>query len=110
MSATTVPFACTVVPRRQVVHVCPSGELDVDTVAQVEARLAELQLAGFDQIVLDLSGLTFFDSSGVHLVVRWSLRAEEQGFQFGVIVGNDIVARILRVTGVEQHLTLLTTG
>jgi anti-anti-sigma factor len=110
MSATADPFACSVVPRREIVHVCPTGEIDLDTVGEVEARLAELHLAGFDRIVLDLRAVTFFDSTGVHLVVRWSRRAREEGFQFGVIVGNDVVARVLRMTGVEQHLTLIGTG
>jgi anti-anti-sigma factor len=104
MTDTTLPFSCAVVPHRQAVHVCPSGELDVNTVAEVEARLAELHLAGFDEIVLDLSGLAFFDSSGVHLVMRWTRRAAAERFRFTVVAGTYVVDSVLRMTGAEAHV------
>ena len=106
MPYTTLPFSCAVVPRRQAVHVCPCGELDVGTVQEVDARLAELHLAGFDEIVLDLSGLTFFDSSGVHLILRWTRRASEERFSFTVVAGTDVVEPVLELTGAHGHVLL----
>jgi anti-anti-sigma factor len=103
MPDTAVPFSCAVVPRRQAVHVCPAGELDLSTVPEVEARLAELHLAGFDELVLDLSAVTFFDSRGAHLVLRWTRRAAKEPFDFAVIAGNDVVERVLQITGVAAR-------
>jgi anti-anti-sigma factor len=82
----------------------PAGELDLSTAPELDARLAELHLAGFDKIVLDLSGVTFFDSCGVHLVVRWTRRAADERFEFAVIAVSDVVERVLQLTGVTPHL------
>jgi anti-sigma B factor antagonist len=104
MPDTTEPFSCAVIPRRQAVHVCPAGELDLSTVPELDARLAEVHLAGFDTVVLDLSGVTFLDSCGVHLVMRWVRRSADERFEFAVIVGSDVVERVLELTGVKPHL------
>jgi anti-sigma B factor antagonist len=104
MPDTTEPFSCAVVPHRQAVHVCPAGEIDLSTAPEVDARLAELHLAGYDEIVLDLSAVTFFDSCGVHLVVRWTRRSVDEHFDFAVIAGSDVVERVLQLTGIKQHL------
>ena len=98
------PFSCAVVRCRQAVRVCPAGELDLSTAPELDARLAELHLAGFDNIVLDLSGVTFFDSCGVHLVMRWTRRAADERFDFAVIVGSEVVEQVLLLTGVKPHL------
>jgi anti-sigma B factor antagonist len=104
MPDTNKPFSCAVVPRCHAVYVCPAGEIDVSTAPEVEARLAELHLAGSEKIVLDLSGVTFFDSCGVHLVMQWTRRSAEERFDFAVIAGSDIVEHVLQLTGVKQHL------
>jgi anti-sigma B factor antagonist len=106
MPNTTLPFSCAVVPHREAVHVCPQGELDIGTVQEVDARLAELRLAGFDEIVLDLSGLTFFDSCGVHLIMGWTRRASDEGFLFSVIAGTEVVDPVLELTGVHARVPL----
>jgi anti-sigma B factor antagonist len=110
MLDTALPFSCAVVPRRDAVHLIPSGELDMCTVEEVDARLVELHLAGFDNIVVDLRGLTFFDSCGVNLLVQWTRRAAAERFDFAVVDGNDIVRRVLALTGVEPHLRFVAGG
>jgi anti-anti-sigma factor len=104
MPDTTQPFSCAVVARRQAVHVCPAGELDLSTAPELDARLAELHLAGFDKVVLDLSGVTFLDSCGVHLVMRWTRRSAAERFSFAVLVASDVVDRLLQLTGAKPHL------
>jgi anti-anti-sigma factor len=104
MPDTTTPFSCAVVTRRQTAHVCPAGEIDLSTAPELDARLAELQLAGFDKIVLDLSGVTFFDSCGAHLVMRWTRRSADERFSFAVVTGSDVVEHVLLLTGVKPYL------
>jgi anti-sigma B factor antagonist len=105
-----VPFSCAVVPRRQSVHVCPVGELDMTTTPEVDARLAELHLAGFERIVLDLRGLTFMDSGGVRLMLQWTGRASDEGFAFSVLGGDDAVQRVLALTGAQPRLHFAAAG
>ena len=49
--------------------VAPVGELDLFSVDEVRAALAA-RPEGCDVVVLDLRGLTFFDTSGMRLVVE----------------------------------------
>ena len=51
--------------------VCAQGELDVAVVPALLSDVARL-VAGASGVVLDLSDVTFFDSSGVRLVDRMS--------------------------------------
>ena len=104
MPDTTNPFSCAVVQRREAVYVRPAGEVDLSTAPELDARLAELHLAGFDEIVLDLSGVTFFDSCGVHLVMRWTRRSADERFDFAVIAASDVVKRVLELTGAKPYL------
>ena len=46
-----------------------AGELDISTVQRVELALEEAEAGDARAIVLDLSGLTFMDSTGVRLVL-----------------------------------------
>ena len=104
MPDTNMPFSCAVVRRRQAAHVCPAGEIDLSTAPELDARLAEVHLAGFDEIVLDLSGVTFFDSCGVHLVMRWTRRSADERFGFAVVAGTDVVEKVFELTGVKPHV------
>ena len=69
------PFTCNVTPERDHVIVAPRGELDMATVGILEQELRQLHGSGFNRIVLDLGGLSFMDSSGLHLVMRWTADA-----------------------------------
>jgi anti-sigma B factor antagonist len=64
-------FRCEVRPARRCAYVQPVGELDLATVPQVDATVGRLHGDGFDELVLDLRGVTFMDCAGVHLVLRW---------------------------------------
>jgi anti-sigma B factor antagonist len=98
------PFTCEVRPERDRVVVTPRGELDMATVGAVEQELRRLRDAGFSGILLDLSGLTFMDSSGLHLVMRWTTEASQDGFGFELEPGPDIVQRVFDLAGLTDEL------
>jgi anti-sigma B factor antagonist len=97
---------CDVARNGSVAWVRPFGELDLDSVHRIEAALDELREEGCRDIVLDLRGLTFMDSTGLRLVIRWDSAARESGFRFAIVPGQDVVQRLFRLTGMEDHLTL----
>ena len=103
-------FVCTVEPHRQSIRVRPEGELDMATAPVVDRRLIELRDAGFESLVVDLRGLTFMDSSGVHLLVDWTNRCAADGATFAVIDGGAAVQRVLEVTGVRPSLRFLESA
>ncbi len=81
--ADLVPFSVEVQRHGDVAIVEPSGELDVATVQTLRAILEEIKSAG--RLVLDLRGLSFIDSSGLHLLVALHQRAQRDGFQLALV-------------------------
>jgi anti-anti-sigma factor len=102
------PFTCKVTPERDHVIVAPRGELDMATVGIVDQELRQLHEAGFRSIVLDLGGLTFMDSSGLHLVVRWAAEASKDGFVFELEPGSPMVQRIFELSALTDELPFRT--
>jgi anti-sigma B factor antagonist len=98
------PLRVDVWPEGEVVHVCPVGEIDLDTVSQVRDRLDELTSAGFRRLILDLRGVTFLDSTGLRLVLETDAAARADGFDFGLIEGPENVQRAFEITGLRAAL------
>jgi anti-sigma B factor antagonist len=84
----------------------PVGELDLDTVPHLEDELAKLRAQGDPRLVLDLRRLTFMDSTGLRLLIRWDGVAREEGFEFAIVPGPDVVQRVIRLTGMDDQLTV----
>ncbi len=101
-------FRCDVRPERRVVVVKPVGELDIATEPLLEAQLRELHDVSVDHLVVDLRGLEFMDSTGLALLLRWTLSAEETGSRFSVIPGSPAVHRVLEISGVNARLHFVT--
>jgi anti-sigma B factor antagonist len=93
-------FTCEVTHADGCATVRPAGELDMATVELVEAPLRDVTSLGFREVVLDLRGLTFLDSTGISLLVRWQRLARGDGFRFGIVMGDERILRPLEITGV----------
>jgi anti-anti-sigma factor len=98
------PFTCQVSTEEGLAVVSPRGELDMATVGAVEERLKQLRRQGVGKIVLDLGGLTFMDSSGLHLVTRWTNEASQDGFAFELEPGPPAVQRIFELAAMQNML------
>ena len=85
-------------------RVRPAGELDMATVARLDRQLSELLAAGVRRVVLDLRGLTFMDSTGLSVLLRWAGAAARDGFDFGLVRTDGPVNRLFELAGVEGHL------
>jgi anti-anti-sigma factor len=81
-----------------------TGELDLDGVERVTEELERAEASDARRIVLDLSGLTFMDSSGVRLIVCANLRSKAHGDRLRLIRGNTRVQRVFELTGVLDRL------
>ena len=95
------PFRCTIAPTRAAPYVQPCGELDLATAAELERCLAELAAAGFDEIVIDLRGVSFMDCHALHVLLRWGARDD---VATRVVEGPAVVRRLLEVTGARLRI------
>jgi anti-sigma B factor antagonist len=78
------------------------GELDVATAGTLRAALDGIEDAA--RLVLDLRGLSFIDSTGLHLVVALHKRAQRDGFQLSVLAPAPPVDRAFRICGLDKTL------
>lgn len=87
---------------------CAVGELDLATAPELEAAVLPAAQEG-REIVLDLRGLEFIDSSGVRVVVSAHTAAQTSG---GSVVllrppPNSPVQRVLEVSGLDGILAFV---
>ena len=86
-----------------------SGELDVATAPELEAALDEA--LGYARLVLvDLSELSFLDSSGLHVILNASTRARAAGARMLLTGASEQVEALLEITGARTHLDVLRPG
>ena len=98
------PFTCQVTSDGDDVVIAPRGELDMATVGAVEAELRRAHGAGIRRFRLDLSGLSFMDSSGLHLVTRWVNESSRDGFGFELEPGPPAVQRVFELAALMDEL------
>lgn len=98
------PFRCETRRNGDAWWVRPVGELDIDTAPQLEHELVRARASGAARLVLDLRALTFMDSTGLRLVIRWDKAARAEGFEFAIVPGSEVIQRVIRLTGMDEHL------
>jgi len=80
------------------------GELDLSTRPQVEDALARAEEWSPATIEIDLGGLTFLDSSGVHMALEAYKRARAVGRELVLLPAPPLIHRIFELTGTERQL------
>jgi anti-sigma B factor antagonist len=99
-----VRFRIDVQPEPHGARVRPLGEIDLATVDDVRRKIDESVAAGCERVVLDLGGVTFIDSNGLHLALDADADAREGGWQLLIIDGAGPVQRLFEVTGLRDRL------
>jgi anti-anti-sigma factor len=84
-----------------------TGELDLATAGRVEQALAEGEASDVTSVVLDLSGLTFMDSTGVRLVLGAHARSRADSNRLRVVRGGPAVQRVFELSGVAETLPFI---
>lgn len=83
---------------------CPKGELDMSTIGVVEHELRWAEGRASGLIVIDLRGLTFMDSTGLHLLIEAAARARAAGRRLVLVKGRTQVMRVFEITGLAERL------
>jgi anti-anti-sigma factor len=81
-----------------------SGEIDAHAARLVRSTL--LPLADSGALRVDLSGVTFIDSSGLRVVLEVHQALERAGRHLVLVAPSRPVARLIQVAGLSSHLHL----
>ncbi len=76
------------------------GEVDMATAAQLDAALETVD----GNVVVDLAGVTFLDSSGIGVLVKAAQRSQATGHTLRTRAERDNVWRTLQVTNLADLL------
>lgn len=79
------------------------GELDLAGVELASEQLEKASASGAREIVVDLSGLQFIDSTGLGVLVSANAR-ERSATRLRFRRASGAVARVIRVTGLDEVL------
>lgn len=80
------------------------GELDLATVPQLEDHVRALLARAVRDLVIDLSRLSFIDSSGLHLLILLNQRASAEEWTLRLIRPSRQALAVFQITGAEAHL------
>jgi len=87
-----------------------SGELDFKTATEGHKRLLELGLPRGGRLVVDLSAVTFMDSTGIRLLLQAREHARRNGATFAVVSGPHEVMRVIDLVGLGEQLEIVAPG
>jgi anti-anti-sigma factor len=87
--------------------VSAAGEIDLHTAAGLEAEAVRALDQGPARLILDLAEVTFCDSQGLAVLVRLDRLARERGSHLTIVNATRIVARVMRITGLDTALDVV---
>jgi anti-sigma B factor antagonist len=83
------------------------GELDYEASPQLRARLVGAIKAGGRRLVLDLSDVTFIDSTAIGVLAGTVARLDEAGGgSLAVVSTHEKVLQIFEITGLDSVITV----
>jgi anti-sigma B factor antagonist len=92
---------------RTVVRV--AGEIDVYTAPQLRERLDQEIEGGVHDLVVDLSGVTFMDSTGLGVLVGRLKQIRLNDGSMRLVCAHDRVLKVFVITGLDKVFALYPT-
>jgi anti-anti-sigma factor len=86
------------------------GELDVATAPRLRVRIGELTLTSGQLLVVDLSGVTFCDSSGISALIAARNAAEAAEAKVALVAVPARLTRTLALTGLADFFPTYPTA
>lgn len=86
------------------------GEIDLATVEELQKAINGVVDNGGGNLVIDLTGSSFMDSTGLKALVMASRRFDEQGRSFAIAVSGGPVSRLIDLSGVNTSIRIVGTA
>lgn len=87
-----------------------SGELDVASAQMLEETLAEACSSGAKEVVLDLGGVEFMDSTGLKAILQGKSLCEAHQSTYCLTPAQRPVEQVFEATGVRRRLSFRKAG
>ena len=84
------------------------GDLDLASAPSLKWALADLQAAGHRHVVVDLSAVSFIDSTALGVLVG-AQRALDAGVRLAIACSEENVLRIFELTGLDGMFVIVAT-
>jgi anti-anti-sigma factor len=85
----------------------PVGELDISSTQPLDAELRKAVASDASEVILDLGGLTFIDSTGIRLLVFATAHSRQNGDRLRMLHGSEAVERVFKRTALDRSLPFL---
>ena len=82
------------------------GEIDASTAPRLGSRLFGLADEGIRGVVVDLSEVTFMDSTGIGVLLNALRHFASRHMQMVLVCPTEQVMRPFEITGLSRHLTI----
>ena len=84
-----------------------TGELDMSTADKLDDAVRAAETTDAKRIIIDLSEVTFMDSSGLKLLLEANARSQANSNRLRLIRGPRRVQRVFEMTKTEEKLPFL---
>jgi len=87
----------------------PQGEVDLASYTHLRNRISDLIDSGRTNVVVDLSGTTFLDSTALGALIGGRRKAYSAGGSFSIVCDNPQLLRLFEVTKLDLVFNVLPT-
>lgn len=83
-----------------------SGEVDLATSPELDTEIIAAIDSGATSVVIDLTDVSFMDSSGLGVIVRALKRCREAENDLDLVITNERVLKVFGITGLDQVIPI----
>jgi len=83
-----------------------SGEVDLASSPDLDAAIIAAIESGSSSLAIDLTDVSFMDSSGLGVIVRGLKRCREADKDLDLVITNERVLKVFGITGLDQVIPI----
>jgi len=83
-----------------------SGEVDLASSPELDTAIIAAIESGASSVAIDLTDVSFMDSSGLGVIVRGLKRCREADKDLDLVITNERVLKVFGITGLDQVIPI----
>jgi anti-sigma B factor antagonist len=89
--------------------VVAAGEADLHAAPELDRSIRTCEVGDVNVVVVDLIDATLLDSTSLGILVAANARLAKRGIPLRLVCTNDLIRRVLKITGLERVFELYTS-